>query len=1373
MIRSRAGKLFLLMMSVGLIAALLLLITPGVAYAARSVTLSDNETYDLSSVKGATNLYIKAGGTYTLTGSTDKVLLYIDVPQGQSATVHFSGQTSLAPRGNAPGVSWADRSAITIGETGGEVVLMSDVGSVARLYGYGDVPALRKDGTSTKLRFRTQDPKNPGTISVVADQKAYRTCAIGGYGRLVNWGAKDNVAGEMYFESGYVEAYGSSANYVPGVGSGGGAAIGGDIRCRVKGLYFTGASVKAVAGDEDSAAIGTSSSSIFSFSEKDYFGGLAENIFITGGSVVATHDKSHTWVPGGGAGIGGGAGCHANNIVIEGGRVQAEGSRGSAAIGGGCDGNGTRIRISGGEVEATSGGNAIGGGSSSPPEYGPSHGVADVTISGGKVVARSLEGASGIGGSAHQGSRKKYAGNIVITGGEVHAYGSGYGSGLGSGGAGCMERIAISGGKVFAQGGELGVGIGSSKVESAATRTVSITGGVVEAIGGAKAEASIGGYDAIGAFWEKRQPAKVCIDGGNVKAEKGIFGGPAHRSDGAEVFPIKIRLETFDDGVRYFPPLVAELSNVRASSPDQEGYQYGLNDLYLFEKTPDLWVWLPKDAAVTYVYVTPEITKRFDHRFAGYAKGDDVQILYPATKLNLDGNGSAQPLGHADIFQGAMQPDFFVPHLLDGFQLEGYSTAKDSSGELVIDRTGALVGNVDGFTSNGKWIHLATKENYKSGVTLYARWKAATYSVAFDANAPRGASTSISGAMSPQEIEFGAIVNLSANEYKLPGYAFEGWNTAADGAGDHYGDGATVENLAGGEAAVTLYAQWTPLTYKVVFERGAGTSGSMADQTLTFDKSEELKPNEFTFPNYVFLGWHIGKDDDNLYQDKAIVCNIGSLDAAGQPQNVTLRADWILKGGPIVVVTDNGKPVDFCAVGASTDAITFWKDGSKQTQGNTSMALPGVYVNSALTKGEYEVRVEGFCTEFQDGESVRKAMLSVDENNYGLLVLNFYTVAIEPDENTQSSIFDPETKASAREVSKVLSGRPLEIRSSANEGYVFERYRAYGVEPDWTEDVTDPNQIVRVKGRTTIEAYSRPVAYRVVFNANGGTGNAPFAQPMMYGESQNLLANTFSKSHHTFAGWTTTPGWTGKIYKDGERVENLSTVDKDEVTLYAQWISDAYFIRFNDNGAGGLMLKQKLFYDTESPLSQNDFSFENHHFIGWNTASDGSGTSYAEDQNVMNILPDETMNTMTLYAQWERDSYTVRFDANGGAGSMDDENMWSLLPLPLYQNRFTRESHSFLNWNTAPDGSGVTYADGSVVTDLGTPGETVTLYAQWKQELVPDGPSDEQPSPDEARPLLPTGDGVGAAFLAALAIAFCSLVLCTALLRGGKSEKRF
>ncbi len=79
--------------------------------------------------------------------------------------------------------------------------------------------------------------------------------------------------------------------------------------------------------------------------------------------------------------------------------------------------------------------------------------------------------------------------------------------------------------------------------------------------------------------------------------------------------------------------------------------------------------------------------------------------------------------------------------------------------------------------------------------------KPTAYTVAFD---PNGGA----GAMAKQSYKVGVDYRLPANSFYLFAKKFAGWNTAADGSGEPYADGATVRNLANAGETATLYAQW-------------------------------------------------------------------------------------------------------------------------------------------------------------------------------------------------------------------------------------------------------------------------------------------------------------------------------------------------------------------------------------------------------------------------------------------------------------------------------------------------------------------------------------------------------------------------------------
>ena len=120
-------------------------------------------------------------------------------------------------------------------------------------------------------------------------------------------------------------------------------------------------------------------------------------------------------------------------------------------------------------------------------------------------------------------------------------------------------------------------------------------------------------------------------------------------------------------------------------------------------------------------------------------------------------------------------------------------------------------------------------------------------------------------------------------------------------------------------------------------------------------------------------------------------------------------------------------------------------------------------------------------------------------------------------------------------------------------------------------------------------------------------------------------------------------------------------------------------------------------------------------FTGWNTVANGTGTAYAAGAQVKaaNVVP----TALTLYAQWKIQTYTIRYEANGGMGVMPDQIADRGVTVKLTPNEFTRENYKFRGWNTMPDGSGENYSSEDEIMDLADSGRTVTFYAQWIIQL--------------------------------------------------------
>ena len=231
--------------------------------------------------------------------------------------------------------------------------------------------------------------------------------------------------------------------------------------------------------------------------------------------------------------------------------------------------------------------------------------------------------------------------------------------------------------------------------------------------------------------------------------------------------------------------------------------------------------------------------------------------------------------------------------------------------------------------------------------------------------------------------------------------------------------------------------------------------------------------------------------------------------------------------------------------------------------------------------------------------------------------------------------------------------------------------------------------------------------YYVIYHGNGATGGSTATSTHAENETKPLTLNGYTRTGYTFNGWNAQANGGGAFFGDGQSVTNLTYADGRNFDLYAQWGINTYQIIFNSNGGAGSMANQNIVYGQSATLTPNGFGRMHYTFLGWNTAADGSGTSYA-NQALYGPMGD---SNVTLYAQWAPKPFYIQFDPNTGTGNMND----LLIPYEGYSNltgnTFTKTGYSFIGWNTQPDGSGYSYADEANYGPMGS--SNVTLYARW------------------------------------------------------------
>ena len=245
--------------------------------------------------------------------------------------------------------------------------------------------------------------------------------------------------------------------------------------------------------------------------------------------------------------------------------------------------------------------------------------------------------------------------------------------------------------------------------------------------------------------------------------------------------------------------------------------------------------------------------------------------------------------------------------------------------------------------------------------------------------------------------------------------------------------------------------------------------------------------------------------------------------------------------------------------------------------------------------------------------------------------------------------------------------------------------------------------VVSFDENTTLYAQWEKEVVSITFEKNGGTGSMP-SQLAIKGEETTLRQNKFTRENHRFIGWNTASDRGGTWYSDSD-----TATFEENTTLYAQWEKEVATIKFDANGASGVMFPQWVIEGEATALRPNRFSWTGHYFIGWNTKADGSGMTYPDGETI------SFNENTTLYAQWGFNGVAeIKYDANGGSGRMLPQWVIKDVETVLRQNRFSQEDHFFTGWNTKADGTGDAYSD----ADTATFEKDTTLYAQWHKNVA-------------------------------------------------------
>lgn len=368
---------------------------------------------------------------------------------------------------------------------------------------------------------------------------------------------------------------------------------------------------------------------------------------------------------------------------------------------------------------------------------------------------------------------------------------------------------------------------------------------------------------------------------------------------------------------------------------------------------------------------------------------------------------------------------------------------------------------------------------------------------------------------------------------------------------------------------------------------------------------------------------------------------------------------------------------------------------------------------------------------------------------------------------------DVDTKSGSFTVrGSAVDGKTVSSTATPREGYHFVGWYEKGaltpVSTDATLTVTTAMMQAKLdlltKNGTPVVLVVHYVAvfardsFTVNFDGNGDDKEAtmkPQTFPAPDSEEQltTLRKNEFKRPGYVFTGWAEYPtrevGQEERIYADeapfaevtiyrGVKIEDGGTI-----TLYAQWkkLPDVTIfytpeptslgtVELNPTESNELdpqdgMVSESLNPETGTARGATAVPGEGSVFVGWYDAQDTErensltdGKTYTPEKDLSGRYRDGSYVALFRLKQ-----YVLRYDANGGTGTMEDQTFPHGQAHPLEKCAFSREGYSFVGWATEQKGK-VEYEDQTNIKldkefpNLKDDNDEATLYAVWREQRV-------------------------------------------------------
>ena len=704
------------------------------------------------------------------------------------------------------------------------------------------------------------------------------------------------------------------------------------------------------------------------------------------------------------------------------------------------------------------------------------------------------------------------------------------------------------------------------------------------------------------------------------------------------------------------------------------GTSYAVNASYSSNANLNLYAkWSPVARTVTYAGTTTSgslpaqlLNKYIGDSFTVSSASGFARTGYAFSGwndgTNLYAAGSTYTLSSSDVTLTAQWTglSYSVTYLANGGSGSLPTQINLSSGETFTVQTNTLTKTGYSFVAwndgTSNYAPGATYTMSSANTSLIAQWTATGYTISYNGNGSNGGSAPTTG----HYVTGGAPYSVALNSFSRTGYNFSGWTTNSDGSGTAYAAGAGYAATAD----LTLYAQWAAKTIAISYNLNGGSGTIPGSQNWTYSESSTATLDAgsgLTKTGYTFGGW-------------AASASASTGASTGAPSaSITFYAVWT--------------PVSYSVTYSAGSGSGTVPTETGKTLGSTFTLAAG----SGLTPPSPSAGVTYSFAYWSDGTSnyAPGATYLMPSNNVLLTAqwVAIYNVTYNANGGTTSNPSEQKT-----------DGAALTIGSAPTRtGYTFGKWI------DQSGGQWDPAATTTVTANRYIFTASWTAnLHSVTYSLNGGSGSTPTTLTgKTIGQIVTLDSTTATKSGYTFGGWSIG----GVTYPVG----GSYTIADADIVPTAVWNAATYSITYNGNGAtsgtnptGGTFTTGGSYTAASNTgiLAKTGFTF-----AGWNTAVNGSGTSYAEGATTVSTAAD-----LILYAKWTAASYSVTYVLNGATSALPTQSDVQFGSTFTIAAAATQAGKTFTGWTDNTN----TYGGGSSYTMGGAP---VTLTATWANQL--------------------------------------------------------